>query len=168
MLTKERLADTFRRLVRAFPGVPSYQDREALRTQDKVVREGLAARLDLQIAQVDRLKSELTNQGVLGPLAELDRLTRRLQRLADTIRFARYGYSGMHAANPVNEAKLADLYEYDLSLADTIHRLAETVTTLKRQPPDAWTKSASTEIGEAVDRLEEKVNGREMFFQSDH
>jgi hypothetical protein len=165
MLTKERLAETFRRVSRIFPGIPSYQDREALRTQDKVIRGGLAAQLDLQIARVDRLKGGLTGQGHLSPLAELDRLTRRLQRLTDMIRFARYGYSGMNATNPIDEEKLAELYEYDLSLADTIQRLGAAIDALERRSSDGWKEGAPAEVNQGIDRLEEKINGRENLFR---
>ena len=166
MLTKERLAETFRRVSRIFPGIPSYLEREALRTQDKFIRGGLAARLDLQIAQADRLKGELTNQGRLSPLAELDRLTRRLQRLSDMIRFARYGYSGINAANAIDERKLAELYEYDLALADSIQGLGEVVNALRKRPTDAWKEGLPAEVNEAVEALEEKIDGRENLFRS--
>jgi hypothetical protein len=165
MLTKERLTQTFRRLSRIFPGIPSYQDREALRTQDKVIRGGLAAQLDLQIARVDRLKGDLTSQGHLSPLAEFDRLTRRLQRLTDMIRFARYGYSGMNATNPIDEEKLAELYEYDLSLADTIQGLGAAIDALGRRSSDGWKEGALADVNQGIDRLEEKINGRENLFR---
>jgi hypothetical protein len=166
MLTKERLAETFRRVSRIFPGIPSYEDREALRTQDKVIRGRLAAELDLQIARVERLKGELTNEGHLSPLAALDRLTRRLQRLTDMIRFARYGYSGMNATNPINEEKLAKLYEYDLSLAGTIEGLDDVISSLVQRSGDGCKDGAPAEVNQAVDRLEDQVNGRDAFFQS--
>jgi len=166
MVTKERLAETFRHVSRIFPGIPSYQDREALRTQDKVIRGRLAAQLDLQIARVDRLKGELTHQGHLSPLAELDRLTRRLQRLTDMIRFARYGYSGMNATNSINEEKLADLYEYDLSLAGTIQGLGDAINALVRRSSDGCKEGLPAEVNQAVDRLEDQVNGRETLFNS--
>jgi hypothetical protein len=166
MVTKERLAETFRHVSRIFPGIPSYQDREALRTQDKVIRGRLAAQLDLQIARVDRLKGELTHQGHLSPLAELDRLTRRLQRLTDMIRFARYGYSGVNATNPINEEKLADLYEYDLSLAGTIQGLGDAINALVRRSSDGCKEGVPAEVNQAVDRLEDQVNGRETLFNS--
>ena len=166
MLTKERLAETFRHVSRIFPGIPSYQDREALRTQDKVIRGRLAAQLDLQIARVEKLKGELTNEGHLGPLAELDRLTRRLQRLTDMIRFARYGYSGMNAINPINEEKLAELYEYDLSLAGTIQELGDAIDALVRRSSDGCKEGLPPAGNQAIDRLEEKINGRENLFKS--
>jgi hypothetical protein len=164
MLTKERLAETFRHVSRIFPGIPSYQDREALRTQDKIIRGRLAAQLDLHIARVERVKGELTHQGHLGPLADLDRLTRRLQRQADMIRFARYGYSGVNAANPINEERLAQLYEYDLSLAGTIQGLSDAIDTLVQRSSDGCKKGIPAEVIQAVDRLEEQVNGRENLF----
>jgi hypothetical protein len=166
MLTKERLAETFRRISRIFPGIPSYQDREALRTQDKVIRGRLAAQLDLQIARVERLKGELTHQGDLDSLADLDRLGRRLQRLTDMIRFARYGYSGMNAAKPINEEKLANLYEYDLSLAGTIQGLGDGIETLVRRSSDGCKEGLPVEVNQAVDRLEDQINGRENIFNS--
>jgi hypothetical protein len=164
MLTKERLAETFRHVSRIFPGIPSYQDREALRTQDKVIRGRLAGQLDLQVARLERLKGELTRQGHLSPLAELDRLTRRLQRLTDMIRFARYGYSGMNANNPINDEKLAELYEYDLSLAGTIQGLGDAINVLVQRSDDGCKEGLPAEVNQAVDRLEDQINSRENLF----
>ena len=164
MLTKERLAEAFRHVSRIFPGIPSYQDREALRTQDKVIRGRLAAQLDLQVTRLERLKGELTRQGHLSPLAELDRLTRRLQRLTDMIRFARYGYSGINATNPINEEKLAELYEYDLSLAGAIQGLGDAINALVQRPGDGCREGLPAEVNQAVDRLEDQINSRENLF----
>ena len=164
MLTKERLAETFRHVSRIFPGIPSYEDREALRTQDKVIRGRLAGQLDLQVARLERLKGELTRQGHLSPLAELDRLTRRLQRLTDMIRFARYGYSGMNATNPINEEKLAELYEYDLSLAGTIQGLGDAINALVQRSGDRCKEGLPAEIDQAVDLLEDQISSRENLF----
>jgi len=41
MLTKEKVADIFKSIVRIFPGMPSYQEREGLRAQDKVIRHSI-------------------------------------------------------------------------------------------------------------------------------
>jgi len=65
MLTKEKVADIFKSIVRIFPGMPSYQKREGLRAQDKVIRTQLASRLTEQVERVGEITAELTNRAIL-------------------------------------------------------------------------------------------------------
>ena len=164
MLTKEKVADIFRTVVRIFPGMPSYQEREALRTQDKIVRSQLAARIEEQVEETQQVMAELTNRAMLKPLAVLDRLARKLSRLADTIRFASYGYAGLFAAAPVDEEKLAALYDYDLSLHQEIEELAVAVSTLEQQSNQEWKKSSLENIQQVVGRLQERIQNRQSVF----
>jgi len=62
MLTKEKIADIFKSIVRIFPGMPSYQEREGLRVQDKVIRLQLASRLQEQETDIRQIMLELTNR----------------------------------------------------------------------------------------------------------
>jgi hypothetical protein len=166
MLTKEKLAETFEGLARIFPGIPSYQQREGLRTQDKVIRTELARRIHEQIGRIDHLKAQLTDRAVLAPLADLDRLCRRLQRSADSIRFASYGYAGLFSRAPVDEAKLAELYDYDLTLGKNVEELAGAVDALQQRQEHSWQKGSFQDIGAVVERLEERIAGRESLFTS--
>jgi hypothetical protein len=164
MLTKEKVADIFKSVVRIFPGMPSYQEREGLRAQDKIIRSQLAARIEEQVEQTQQVIAELTNRAMLKPLAVLDRLSRKLSRLADTIRFASYGYAGLFAAAPVDEQKLAALYDYDLSLHQEIEELAVAMSTLQDQKDEEWEKSSLENINQVIDRLEERIQGRQSIF----
>lgn len=165
MLTKERLAAKFHGLARLFPGMPSYQEREALRDQDKVIRTQVAGRIDVQTAALDQLKTEFTNRAILSPLATLDTLCRTLQRLADSIRFASYGYAGLLSSMPVNEAKLAELYEYDVSLGRGVEQLEQAVRTLRVLPDDQWQTDSLQETREAVAGLAKRITERESIFR---
>jgi hypothetical protein len=164
MLTKERLAEKFKGLARLFPGIPSYQEREALRAQDKVIRTGMASRLDQQVQHLDRLKAELTDRGKLSRLAELDTVSRRLQRLADSIRFASYGYAGLFAHLPVDEKKLAELYDYDLSLGQALVELEGAIRTLIQPSETEWQTGPFQEVKNVVDRIDEKIAQRKSVF----
>ena len=164
MLTKEKVADIFKSIVRIFPGIPSYQEREGLRAQDKIIRTQLASRITEQVERVGEITTELTNRAVLKPLANLDRLARKLMRLADTIRFASYGYGGLFAAIPVDEQKLAELYAYDLSLHQEVEELAVAVSTLRQRQDDEWEKSSLDDIQQIVNRLEERITNRQTIF----
>ena len=164
MLTKEKVAKIFRSIVRIFPGMPSYQEREALRTQDKIIRSQLAARIEEQVQQLHQVMAEFTNRAILKPLSVLDRLARNLSRLADTIRFASYGYAGLFSATPVDEQKLAELYQYDISLHQEIEELAVAVGTLEQMSYEQWQESSIENINQAVGRLEEKIQNRKSIF----
>ena len=164
MLTKEKVADIFKSIVRIFPGMPSYQEREGLRAQDKVIRTQLASRLTEQVERVGEITAELTNRAILKPLASLERLARKLMRLADTIHFASYGYGGLFAATPVDEQKLAELYDYDLSLHQEVEELAVAVSTLRQLQDDEWGKTSINDIEQLVNRLEERITNRQSVF----
>jgi hypothetical protein len=164
MLTKEKVAAIFKSVVRIFPGMPSYQEREGLRTQDKIIRERLAARIEEQVNCLQEIKSELTNKAILQPLGHLDRQARKMMRLADTIRFASYGYAGLFAGVNVDEQKLAQLYDYDLSLHQEIEELAVAVGNLQQRQDGEWKTVSLDDFQQAINRLEERLAKRKFLF----
>ena len=164
MLTKEKLAAVLKSVARIFPGMPSYQEREGLRTQDKIIREQLAARIDEQVNRLQEIQSKLANKAVLQPMAHLDRQSRKIMRLADTIRFASYGYAGLFAGIKVDEQKLAQLYDYDLSLHQDIEELAVAVGNLQQRQDEQWKTDSLDDFQQAVNRLEERLTARKAVF----
>ena len=135
-----------------------------IRDRDKVIRTQLASRITEQGERVGEITVELTNRAMLKPLANLDRLARKLMRLADTIRFASYGYGGLFAATPVNEQKLAELYDYDLSLHQEVEELSVAVSSLQHREDDEWEKTSLDDIQQLVNRLEERITNRQSIF----
>ena len=164
MLTKEKVAAVLKSVARIFPGMPSYQEREGLRTQDKIIREQLAARIDEQVNRLQEIQSKLANKAVLQPMAHLDRQSRKIMRLADTVRFASYGYAGLFAGIKVDEQKLAQLYDYDLSLHQDIEELAVAVGNLQHRQDDQWKTDSLDDFQQAVNRLEERIAARKALF----
>ena len=164
MLTKEKVAAVLKSVARIFPGMPSYQEREGLRTQDKIIREQLAARIDEQVNRLQEIQSKLANKAILQPMAHLDRQSRKIMRLADTIRFASYGYAGLFAGIKVDEQKLAQLYDYDLSLHQDIEELAVAVGNLQQRQDDQWKTDSLDDFQQAVNRLEERLAARKAVF----
>jgi peptidoglycan hydrolase CwlO-like protein len=165
MLTKEKVSAIFKSVVRIFPGMPSYQEREGLRTQDKIIREQLAARIDELANHIQDIQSKLTNKAILQPLSHLDRNARKIMRLADTIRFASYGYAGLFAQVKVDEQKLAQLYDYDLSLHQEIEELAVAVDNLKQRQDEEWKTDSLDDFQQAISRLEERLEKRKSIFK---
>jgi hypothetical protein len=164
MLTKEKVAAIFKSVARIFPGIHSYQEREGLRTQDKIIRQQLAARIDEQANFLQEIQSKLTNKRLIQPLAHLDRQAREMMRLADTIRFASYGYAGLFAGVKVDEHKLAQLYDYDLSLHREIEELAVAVGNLQQRQDNEWKTDSLDDFQQVINRLEERLEKRKSIF----
>jgi len=76
------------------PGLSGYREKDNRRTTDKRLREYLASKIDGARKELQDLKLTLTNEGKLKELDDIGRLERRLYKIADSLRFASYGYSG--------------------------------------------------------------------------
>lgn len=112
----EKLADMI-------PGLSGYRARDDRRETDKRLREHLASRIDRARAGVDAIKLTLTNSGELAALNEVGLLDRQLQQLADSIRFATYGYSGAFDQLKMKEDELDAIYAHDLKLVGAVEAL---------------------------------------------
>ena len=71
---------------------------------------------------------------------------------------------GLFAATPVDEQKLAELYDYDLSLHQEVEELAVAVSTLRYRQDDEWEKTSLNDIQQLVNRLEERITNRQSIF----
>lgn len=143
----EKLAD-------AIPGLKGYRDKEARRDTDKRFREYLANRLETGGKKgIDEAKRKMVNQGQLDGLAELDRLSDKLFKIANMIRHATYGYSGFFDQVKIEEAELDRLYQYDLSLVTEVEALEKSVQA-----------GTTTEWEERVNALERRVEERKNLF----
>lgn len=146
----EKLADKI-------PGLSGYRAREERRETDKRLREYIATRLDGVKGKVDAVKLDLTNQGNLAALNAIGQFHRRLQRLADTVRFASYGYTGVFDQMKVKEAELDRLYAHDLKMVEVVELLEGAV------PHMAADAAPATK---ALDELESIVDARKTLWEA--
>ena len=163
MDTPKGFSDRVERWLARIPGVRTYRDREHRRETDKRLREHIAARLLEARSGLTRTTLEMSKKGELGPLAELDRLSSRMQQMADTIRYASYGYAGIFDVEKIREEELDRLYTFDLSLVDDVKAIQSKVTELgPRNPPEKW-RRAIEETFALLDALEKKFRERNDF-----
>src|SRR5262245_13452802 len=142
----EKLAD-------AIPGLKGYREKEARRDTDKRFREYLAGRIEGVRSRLDDAKRDVVNAGRLDGLAEMDRLSQKVFKAANTIRYASYGYSGFFDQVKIQEAELDRLYQYDLSLVTDIEALEAAA-----QNVAVNTKEFETRINELEKRIEDRKN----------
>ena len=112
------------RLRARIPGFAGFADRELRREVDKLQREEVAAAVRRVKGRLRETARDHADAGRLGPLDRFGRLDARLDGLAESIRFADYGASGLFAPDKIGEPELERLYRYDLSLLDDVDDLA--------------------------------------------
>ena len=159
----EGFSDRVERWLAKIPGVRTYRDREHRRETDKRLREHIAARLGEARSGLTRTILEMSRKGQLGPLAELDRLSSRMQQMADTIRYASYGYAGIFDVEKIREEELDRLYKFDLSLAEDVEAVQSKVTESGPQYPPEKCRRAIEETFGLLDALEKKFRERNDF-----
>ena len=160
----EKLADMMKRLARMIPGIGTYQDREARRDTDKRFRVWLADQMDEERRRIRPAKEGEGRLGRLENLDDLDRLERTMQKVADSIRFASYGYGGLFDHVRIDDEKLSEMYRYDLALADELEVIRNGLNGLASEvSPDAIQK-----IRDAVDLLDQKMRERSAISQRVH
>jgi hypothetical protein len=117
ILDKARAGQNFlERIVNAIPGFKGYRDKELRRDADRLQREHLAQRLEECKKTLNEAADSATRSGGLGVINEVETARKRLDKVLNRIRFADRGYAGFFDPVKVDEAMLARVYEFDLSL----------------------------------------------------
>lgn len=140
------------RLGEKIPGFRGFQDRELRREVDKLQREHLATEIGRLKAFVrDRARS-YTDAGQIGALNGFDRLDRQLDGLAQSVRFADYGASGIFDAVKIGEPQLQRLYDFDLSLLEDLAGIEAEIASVPAPGSAAGDTPAA-----ALDRVQQRV-----------
>jgi hypothetical protein len=157
------LADRVESWMARIPGVRTYRDREHRRETDKKLREHLASRLQEFRTELKRILLDLSSKGQLDFLARLDRFSSHLQQMADSIRHASYGYSGIFDREKIREEELDHLYRFDLLLVDDLDRMKKGVEEIGQAGSGEDREKKIGEAEDLLDALETKFAQRKAF-----
>jgi chromosome segregation ATPase len=155
----EGMAQKLEKLVEQVPLLGSYLRRENARERDKIVREHIAQRIDHLKGAVMKQMEAMTDKKILTGLDKLDRLSRRLDKLRDTIKFASHGYSGIFERVRILDAELERLMDYDLMILSKVEEMDKELSASPVDGADAEKKIADlTAFAEDMERIiEERV-----------
>src|SRR5258706_4630279 len=120
-------ATVLEKLASCVPGYSGYAEREKRRDTDQALRRSVASRLSDLTPVVDRLVAEALRTMRLEALEPLESLKRRLSRVADAVRHAPAGYTGLFDAPDVDAKELDRLIEHDGSLPAPVQELSPAV-----------------------------------------
>lgn len=139
------------------PGYRGYKEKDLRREEDARLRSRVLAKLQIVRSLLEDRLARLTEQS-LGPAVEiLDRRLRRVETLAEAVRYAPYGFSGFFDAEKVREETLERVLESDLLL---FQDLDDTVERLRGTPFPPRNKAALTAWMDALDADIERIETR--------
>ncbi len=121
----EKQRNWVERILESVPGFKGYLQKERSRESDQLERAYISRKLLEQIDDVRSIARQLTQEGRLELLDELDRVEKRIRRVADRIKHADYGYSGFFDTIKVEDEELDKLYKFDVATLEAAENIAE-------------------------------------------
>lgn len=133
------------RLVARIPGFKGYQDMQARRTADRMLRDHIADQLSQRIDRFIRVEKAILDGGGLKHMSRTRDLKSKFQRYRDLIRTEAPGYSGMWAQVKIGPEELDRIYSFDEAQIRYVDRLDEAVSAL-----DHAARSEDGDLGGAL------------------
>ncbi len=136
-------------LVARIPGFRGYQEKQARRTADRMLRDYLAEQLDRRVSRFVRLEKSVLDKIGLGFSTKMRDAKTRLQLYRDKIQTAAPKYDGMWAQMKIDAADLDKIYSFDEAQIRYVDQFDSALDTVE-QAIDAKDKDALTD---AIDQL---------------
>src|SRR4029078_1947007 len=98
ILDKARAAqNALERLMNSVPGFQGYRERDLRRDADLLQREHISARLEDGKKALNQVPAALTRGGDLDVINDVETAPKRIDKVANRIRYAERGHSGLFA-----------------------------------------------------------------------
>jgi hypothetical protein len=156
-------ADHVERWISWIPGVGTYRDREKRRETDKRIREHVAEDLQEVRGHLKRVMLDFSRNGQPDLLIDLDHLSSQIQQMADSIRYASYGYGGIFDLEKIREEEINRLCSLDLSLKEDVEKLQGKVEEISPTLPIDDLKRKMLECGTVIVSLQGEFRKRKEF-----
>lgn len=101
------------RLVARIPGFRGYQENQARRTADRMLRDFLADQVKQRVERLISIEKLILDGGGLAYMTRTRDVKSRLRRYQDSIETAVPGYSGMFAQIKIGPEELEKIYSFD-------------------------------------------------------
>ena len=153
---------TIERLLKGLPIIRGYVDKELRREADYRLRQTIAGALESEKQRMYDLQKKLLKGGGLLYMDDLDNAVTRLQKLADRVKTASYGFAGLLDAVKIQEEQLNALHRFDVGLAARTYEVQQAVDAL------GSAIEQKSGIGDAIDSLTEKLGELNRLYDARH
>ena len=160
-MSEGRQLNFLEKAIRIIPGYKGYKRKEERRDNDALFRSMLAQKLEGLNAIATSGLANLKGPAALTAAGGFDRLTKKLEKAADMVRFASRGYRGWFDMHKVQEDELNKLYEFDCSLTEDVEKLQIDFEAIGASVETGDGIKDSVELGiSGLDELIHKIEGR--------
>ena len=119
------------RILAEIPGFRGYKEKEIRRESDKIIRNHLYRKLNQAKEDLRRVFQKLSDYRRYEFLTDMDRLMARIDRIAEKINHASYGYTGFFDAVKVEEPDLDRMIKFDAELLDDVEEIVKASSAFK-------------------------------------
>ena len=121
------------RIAAALPGFRGYKEKELRRESDKLVRNNLYLKLTKGKDNVKSISQKIADKRYMDALTDIDRLNAKMDRIAEKVNHASYGYAGFYDIVKIKEENLDRMITFDNQLLDEVNALTSSIEELKTQ-----------------------------------
>lgn len=144
------------------PGYRGYKEKELRREEDARLRGRVLAKLQVLRKLIEERLARLTERTLAAEAEQLDRRLRRVESVADAVRYAPYGFSGFFDVDQVREKTLDRLLEADLLLFQDLDEAVEHLEAAPFPPRSRPALNAFLdELDTDLDRIEARLVTRD-------
>ena len=146
------------RIAAFVPGFRGYKEKEIRRESDKLIRNHLYLKLQVERSDLKDLEQKLADKRYFDVLTDMDRLMAKMDRVVEKINHASYGYSGFFDAVKVKEGNLDNMIAFDNKLLDGINAVTTEIDAFKTDVSSGATSNLKTRVQSVTDKLESLEN----------
>lgn len=136
------------RIVAALPGFRGYKEKELRRESDRFIRDHLYLKLSDARKDLKTVFQKLSDRRSFDVLTDMDRLVAKLDRVAEKVNHASYGYAGFFDAVKIEEEALDRMIDFDNKLIEDVDSMVSEVDAFK-----------SEVMKQKFDKAKERVQG---------
>lgn len=122
---------SFERLVMRIPGFKGYQEKQARRTADRMLRDYIAGEIEKRIDRLVRSERRILDKMGLGLMTQTREAKTAMQIYHDMVKTAAPKYDGMWAQMKIGTAELEKIYNFDEAQIRYVDRFDELLTALE-------------------------------------
>jgi len=154
---------SFERLIARIPGFKGYQEKQARRNADSMLREHIARELDERLRRFVRIEKLILETMGLSYMTRSRDVKGKVQLYRDKITAAMPGYDGMWAQMKIEEEELEQIYAFDeaqIMYVDKIDVVLDTIeqAALQKEGLEEALYELDTVASEAIDAFDMRAD----------
>ncbi len=146
------------RIAAFLPGFRGYKEKEIRRESDRLIRNHLYLKLSTAKTDLREISQKIADRRYFDVMTDTDRLLAKMDRVAEKVNHASYGYSGFFDAVKVKEEALDRMITFDNKLIDNVTALSTEIDAFKADLTNNVTATMKTHVQAVSDKLEALEN----------